>query len=46
MEKDQIIILEDRGLISIWDDAKDFLQNILLMILIKLMNLTLFFQQF
>ena len=30
MEKDQIIILEDRGLISITgDDAKDFLQNII-----------------
>ena len=30
MEKDQIIILEDRGLISVsGEDAKDFLQNIL-----------------
>ena len=30
MEKDQIIILEDRGLISIeGPDAKDFLQNII-----------------
>ena len=30
MEKDQIIILEDRGLISITgDDAKEFLQNII-----------------
>ena len=30
MEKEQIIILEDRGLISITgDDAKDFLQNII-----------------
>ena len=30
MEKDQIIILEDRGLISIsGEDAKDFLQNII-----------------
>ena len=30
MEKDQIIILEDRGLISVTgDDAKEFLQNII-----------------
>ena len=30
MEKDQIILLEDRGLISITgNDAKDFLQNII-----------------
>ena len=30
MEKDQIILLEDRGLISITgDDAKNFLQNII-----------------
>ena len=30
MEKDQIIILENRGLISITgDDAKEFLQNII-----------------
>ena len=30
MEKDQIIILEDRGLISIGgDDSKEFLQNII-----------------
>ena len=30
MEKDQIIILENRGLISVTgDDAKEFLQNII-----------------
>ena len=30
MEKDQIIILENRGLISITgEDAKDYLQNII-----------------
>ena len=30
MEKDQIIILENRGLISITgDDAKEYLQNII-----------------
>ena len=30
MEKDQIVILEDRGLISvIGNDAKEFLQNII-----------------
>ena len=30
MEKDQIILFKDRGLISInGDDAKDFLQNII-----------------
>ena len=30
MEKDEIIILEDRGLISVTgDDAKEFLQNII-----------------
>ena len=30
MEKDQIILLEDRGLISVTgDDAKNFLQNII-----------------
>ena len=30
MKKDQIVILEDRGLISIsGNDAKDFLQNII-----------------
>ena len=30
MEKDQIIILEDRGLISIsGDDSKEFLQNVI-----------------
>ena len=30
MEKDQIIILQDRGLISVTgDDAKEFLQNII-----------------
>ena len=30
MEKDQIILLEDRGLISInGEDAKNFLQNII-----------------
>ena len=30
MEKDQIIILKDRGLISIsGDDSKEFLQNVI-----------------
>ena len=30
MEKDQIILLEDRGLVSITgEDAKNFLQNII-----------------
>ena len=30
MEKEQVIILEDRGLISIFgEDAKDYLQNII-----------------
>ena len=38
MEKDQIIILKDRGLISIsGDDSKEFLQNIIRLRIMKLL---------
>ena len=47
MEKDQIILLKDRGLISIsCEDSKNFLQNILQMMLIRLVILILYFQLF
>ena len=45
MEKDQIILLEDRGLISITgDDAKEFLQNIITNDIEKVSTSIQFFQ--
>ena len=45
MEKDQIVILKDRGLISIsGDDAKKFLQNIITNDIKRFQKIIQFFQ--